>query len=178
MHIHPDLFHCRQNLLGNLWHHVTYVWRGRNNHNTDMKCFLKLKNGWNVLWSGELVHKTRVSQTAGCLISWLYHLNLLNHCDAKSEHMIDCARFEVFTSVLLRIWVFWDVTLLLGYCFHFFLSEHSAFIFKGWSVLPFNHWRSRHPHMVNYHQIHALVADWQAETESTSIAGVIPVIVV
>jgi hypothetical protein len=39
------------------------------------------------------------------------HLHLKKHFDSKSEHLMDCVRFDVFTAVLLKIQIFWDVTL-------------------------------------------------------------------
>jgi hypothetical protein len=54
-------------------------------------------------------------------MTWVYHWNLANYFDGKSECSVGCARFEVFTSVLLEeSGLLGCDTVLLSYCFHFF----------------------------------------------------------
>jgi hypothetical protein len=174
-HVHQDPFHCRQNLLSNLSHPLTSFGEEEIILTQARNGFWGSKMDGNVLRCGELVHKTRVSQSAGCLMAWVYIIGIFWTILMRNLNIQWIVRGFRFSHMFY--WGFRSSG--MWYCywvlFSFFQSKHSAFIFRGWGVLPFNHWSSRHPHVTVNHQIYALVADWQAETELASIVGVIVV---
>jgi len=105
-HVHQDLFHRRQNLLSGLWRLLTYVWRGRNNHNTDMKWFLKHRNEWKCVlkwWT--------------CSQNWGLTVCRLPNCLGIS--------LESFEPFWCKIWTFNGLCKVLG--FHICFIKDSGF---------------------------------------------------